>query len=50
MMGYNNYDVVLYYPVENLNAISDLHKFEKSFRLLEKHVHIDKVYLETYRS
>ncbi len=49
-MGYNNFDVALYCPVGNLNAISDLHKFEKSFRFLEKQVHIDKVYLETYRS
>ena len=49
-MGYSNFDVALYCPVANLNAIGDLQKFEKSFRLIEKNVHIDKVYLETFRS
>ena len=49
-MGYSNFNVAVYCPVGNLNAISDLDKFEKDFRFFEKHVHIDKVYLETYRS
>jgi hypothetical protein len=49
-MGYRNFDVAVYCPVGNLNAITDLHQFEKDFRFFEKHVHIDKVYLETYRS
>ena len=49
-MGYRNFNVAVYCPVGNLNAIGDLDKFEKDFRFFEKHVHIDKVYLETYRS
>lgn len=49
-MGYNNFDVAIYCTVNNLNSINDMHKFEKSFRLIEKNVHVDKVYLETYRS
>lgn len=49
-MGYKNFNVALYAPVGNLNAITDIHDFEESFHLIEKHVHIDKIYLETYRS
>lgn len=49
-MGYKNFKVALYAPVGNLNAIGDLQEFDKSFRFIEKHIHIDKIYLETYRS
>lgn len=49
-MGYNNFKVALYCPVGNLNAIRDLDEFDRDFARITKHVHIDKVYLETFRS
>lgn len=49
-MGYRNFEVALYCQVENLAQIGDLETFEKSFSFLEKHIHVDKVYLETHRS
>lgn len=49
-MNYNNFTTALYAPVGNLTAIKDLHEFEKKFSFIEKHVGIDKIYLETYRS
>jgi len=49
-MGYRNFEVAIYCPVGNLNAIGDLSAFEKSFAFLERHIHIGKVYLETHRS
>jgi hypothetical protein len=49
-MRYRNFISALYAPVGNLNAISDLHEFERRFEFIEKHVHIDKIYLETFRS
>lgn len=49
-MGYSNFKVAVYCTVGNLNAINDLDKFAQDFAVFEKHMHIDKVYLETYRS
>ncbi len=49
-MSYNNFTTALYAPVANLIAIGDLQEFEKELSFIEKHVHIDKIYLETYRS
>lgn len=48
-MGYKNFVSALYAPVGNLNAIKDLQSFAEDFRYIEKHVHIDKIYLETFR-
>ena len=48
-MGYKNFTSALYAPVGNLNAISDLNEFDKRFAHIEKHIHIDKIYLETFR-
>lgn len=49
-MAYSNFNVAIYCTVGNLNAIEELKKFEKDFDVFEKHMHVDKVYLETYRS
>ncbi len=49
-MSYNNFTTALYAPVANLIAIGDLDAFGKEFRFIEEHLHIDKIYLETYRS
>ena len=49
-MGYRNFKTALYAPVGDLNGITDLHKFDKKFAFLEKHIHFDKIYLETLRS
>lgn len=48
-MGYKNFKLAVYCPVGNLNRIEDLEQFEKQFSFLEKHLHLDKVYLETFR-
>lgn len=48
-MGYNNFKVAIYCPVGNLTVIDDLDAFGKKFEFIEKHVKVDKVYLETYR-
>jgi len=48
-MGYRNFSSAIYAPVGNLNAITDLQDFDKKFRYLQKHIHIDKIYLETFR-
>ncbi len=48
-MGYHNFKLAIYCPVGNLNRIDDLQKFEDQFRFIEKHLHPDKVYLETFR-
>jgi len=49
-MGYKNFRTALYCPAGNLNAITDIAEFGKRFSYIEKHINIDKVYLETYRS
>ncbi len=49
-MGYKNFKTALYAPVGDLNRISDLHEFDRRFAFLERHVHFDKIYLETFRS
>jgi hypothetical protein len=49
-MSYRNFKTALYARVEDLTRISDLHEFDKQFALLEKHIHIDKIYLESLRS
>ncbi|NLK68155.1 MAG: permease [Clostridiaceae bacterium] len=48
-MSYRNFKIAIYCPVGNLNSINDLNKFEQSFKFFEKHLNVDKVYLETYR-
>ncbi|NLO39871.1 MAG: permease, partial [Ruminiclostridium sp.] len=48
-MGYKNFKLAVYCPVGSLTSITDLHRFEEQFRFVEKHLHIDKVYLETFR-
>lgn len=48
-MSYLNFKIAIYCPVGNLNSINDLNKFEQSFKFFEKHLNVDKVYLETYR-
>ena len=47
--SYRNFNAAIYCSVGNLLDIQDLHEFEKKFSLLEKHIQIGKVYLETYR-
>jgi len=48
-VSYRNFKIAIYCPVGNLNSINDLNKFEQSFKFFEKHLNVDKVYLETYR-
>lgn len=49
-MKYRNFETAIYAPVADLLAITDLREFEKSFSFIEKNIHLDKIYLETYRS
>jgi len=49
-MGYRNFKTAIYAPVADLIAISDLQEFDKRFGFIEKNIHVDKIYLETYRS
>jgi len=49
-MAYRNFKTAVYAPVGNLLAITDLQEFENRFGFIEKNVHVDKIYLETYRS
>jgi hypothetical protein len=48
-MGYKNFDVAIYCPVGDLNRFGDTSKLEQGWRFVEKHLMINKVYLETYR-
>ncbi|WP_079421878.1 hypothetical protein [Clostridium oryzae] len=49
-MSYKNFNLAVYCPVGNLNAIKDIESFKEKFSFLEKHLKIDKFYLETFRS
>lgn len=49
-MSYKNFKLAIYCPVWNLNNITDFESLDKDIRFLEKHLNIDKVYLETFRS
>lgn len=49
-MGYQHFKLAVYCPVRDVEMISEnLRKFEQYLTFLQKHLHIDKVYLETYR-
>lgn len=48
MKGYKNFKAAIYCPVGNLIDL-DLDTFEDSFKWIERHVKVGKVYLETYR-
>ncbi len=49
-MGYKNFTTAIYCTVRDVEAIADHPEFDQEFDLIEKHMMIDKVYLETYRS
>src|SRR5690606_2988690 len=50
MKKYKNFSVAIYCPVNDLIDITDFNEFSKRFAWIEKHVKVNKVYLETYRS
>lgn len=49
MGKYKNFIAAIYCPVKNLIDITDLNEFAEEFAWIEKHIHVGKVYLETYR-
>lgn len=49
MGNYKNFKVAIYCPVGNLAMIKDFEKFGRQFDEIQKHIGVDKVYLETYR-
>lgn len=48
-MGYRNFKTAIYVTVWDMEWITEHPEFEEQFAFLEKHLHLDKVYLETYR-
>lgn len=48
-MGYNNFKTAIYVTVGDMENIAANPEFEKEFAFIEKHLHLNKVYLETYR-
>jgi hypothetical protein len=49
MMGYRNFRTAIYCPVRDVERIANTPDFDKDFAFIEKHIKLDKVYLETYR-
>ncbi len=50
-MAYKNFDVAMFFTCFDLNLCkNDIDKFEEAMNFFEKHISIDKVYLETYRA
>lgn len=48
-MGYQNFRTAIYVTVRDMEWIAEHPEFEEKFAFLEKHLCLDKVYLETYR-
>ena len=48
-MGYQNFKTAIYVTVRDIQWIAGHPEFEEELAFLEKHIHLDKVYLETYR-
>ena len=48
-MGYQNFKTAIYVTVRDMEWIAEHPEFEEKFAFLEKHLRLDKVYLETYR-
>lgn len=49
-MGYNNFKTAIYVTVRDMEQIAANPEFEKEFAFIEKHIRLNKVYLETYRA
>ncbi|HKJ34190.1 MAG TPA: hypothetical protein VKA34_20325 [Balneolales bacterium] len=47
--GYKNFKVSVYVTVHDVQKSSNLNWFKRRIAFLQRYVHIDKVYLETYR-
>ena len=47
---YRHFKISVYCTVHDLLNITDFDSFRETFSQLTKHVHVDHVYLETYRS
>ncbi len=48
-MSYNNFKTAIYVTVRDMEKIAQNPDFEKEFAFIEKHIQLDKVYLEAYR-
>jgi len=48
-MGYRNFDLAIYCTVRDVENIAINPEFDKDFDPIEKHLQVDKVYLESYR-
>lgn len=48
-MGYRNFNTAIYVTIHLMEKIPHNPDFERGFEFIQKHIQIDKVYLETYR-
>lgn len=49
MEQYRNFKAAIYCPISDLENIKDLDRFNQQFQWIQKHVNVNKVYLETFR-
>ena len=49
VIGYKNFKVSVYVTAQDVQKCSNINWLKKRINFLERYVHIDKVYLETYR-
>ena len=48
-MGYRNFTTAIYVTVRDMEWIAENPEFEQEFAFMQKHIQLDKAYLETYR-
>ncbi len=49
-MGYRNFKTAIYCTTRDIKGIIENEYFERDFAFIEKHIRVDKVYLETHRA
>jgi hypothetical protein len=47
--NYKNFKTAIYCPANDIDKMADLDWLEKNYKLLDRYLNIDKVYLETFR-
>jgi hypothetical protein len=48
-MGYQNFNTAIYVTIRDVEKIVQNPELDRNFAFIEKHIKVDKVYLETYR-
>ncbi len=49
-MAYKNFGTALYFIRQGIDRFEDLKDFDNQFTIIEKHIEVNKLYLETFRS